>query len=287
MPVRLDVDVSGMDACAQKSMATLKDPAKQMPSINFLASPDLRGAVEDVVTQFWNTPSMTTDDFVTKFVGALKAVAFAPEDLALVRGEPSVRRRYLDELLCSRYPRFAGIKADYERVLKQRNMLLRTAYLAKKTGGRGPGSAELATLDAWDAHLAEHGAELLAGRLALLDDLIEPVVKAHARIADGRSEVALAYVSELGDDLTAGHYINVVEQRQEVQAMQGTDDRFSFEEFEKVLIYALFRSWINTARWLIHQNDITMARRQNPPCKCQPLLLTSRQVDSLFHNVGV
>ncbi|WP_425461588.1 DNA replication/repair protein RecF [Glycomyces buryatensis] len=138
-----------------------------------------------------------------EIIGALKAIAFAPEDLALIRGEPSVRRRYLDELLCARYPRFAGVKADYDRVLKQRNTLLRTAYLAKKTGGRGPGSAELATLDAWDAHLAEHGGELLAGRLALAADLAEPVAKAHSRIADGRSEVTLVYTSELGDDLTA------------------------------------------------------------------------------------
>lgn len=136
-------------------------------------------------------------------IGALKAVAFAPEDLALVRGEPSVRRRYLDELLCSRYPRFAAVRGDYERVLKQRNTLLRTAYLAKKTGGRGPGGSALATLDAWDAHLAEHGAELMAGRLALVADLAEPVAKAHARIADGRSEAAMVYTSELGGDLTA------------------------------------------------------------------------------------
>ncbi|RRR99658.1 DNA replication/repair protein RecF [Glycomyces terrestris] len=138
-----------------------------------------------------------------EIIGALKAVAFAPEDLALVRGEPSARRRYLDELLCSRYPRFAGVRADYDRVLKQRNTLLRTAYLAKKTGGRGPGGAEMATLDAWDAHLATHGAELMAGRLALLEDLAEPVAKAHSRIADGRAEVALTYESELGDGLTA------------------------------------------------------------------------------------
>ena len=115
----------------------------------------------------------------------------------------SARRRYLDELLCSRLPRYAGVRADYERVLKQRNTLLRTAYLAKKTGGRGPGGAEMATLDAWDAHLARHGAELLAGRLALLEDLTEPVAKAHSRIADGRSEVHLTYESELGADLTA------------------------------------------------------------------------------------
>ena len=73
VPVRLDVDVSGMDACAQKGMAELRDPDKQIPSTNFLASPDLIGATEDVITQYWNTPSMTADAFVEKFVGAMQA----------------------------------------------------------------------------------------------------------------------------------------------------------------------------------------------------------------------
>ncbi len=73
VPVRLDVDVSGMDACAQKGMAELRDPDKQIPSTNFLASPDLIGATEDVITQYWNTPSMTADTFAEKFVGAMQA----------------------------------------------------------------------------------------------------------------------------------------------------------------------------------------------------------------------
>lgn len=73
VPVRLDVDVSSMDECAQKGMAALRDPAQQIPSNSFLASPDLEGAVRDVVTAFWNTPAMTTDEFVEKFVGALEA----------------------------------------------------------------------------------------------------------------------------------------------------------------------------------------------------------------------
>ncbi|MFZ1425371.1 MAG: ABC transporter substrate-binding protein [Geminicoccaceae bacterium] len=73
VPVRLDVDVSGMDACAQKGMAELRDPTKQIPSTNFLASPDLIGATEDVITQYWNTPSMMADTFVEKFVGAMQA----------------------------------------------------------------------------------------------------------------------------------------------------------------------------------------------------------------------
>src|SRR6185312_10492487 len=97
-------------------------------------------------------------------IGALRLVLFAPEDLSLVRGDPEQRRRYLDDLLVARQPRFAGVRADYERVLKQRNALLRSAYLARKTGA---GQRDLATLAVWDQHLALHGAELLAARLEL------------------------------------------------------------------------------------------------------------------------
>ena len=75
VPVRLDVDVSSMDECAQKGMAALRDPAQQIPSNSFLASPDLEGAVRDVVTAFWNTPAMTTDEFVEKFVDAIEAAS--------------------------------------------------------------------------------------------------------------------------------------------------------------------------------------------------------------------
>ena len=77
-------------------------------------------------------------------LGALRLVLFAPEDLALVRGDPAERRRYLDDLLVTRQPRYAGVRADYERVVKQRNALLRTAYLARKTGGSRGG--DLSTL---------------------------------------------------------------------------------------------------------------------------------------------
>ena len=68
-------------------------------------------------------------------VGALRMVLFAPEDLELVRGDPSERRRYLDDLLVARQPRYSGVRADYDRVVKQRNALLRTAYLTRKVGG--------------------------------------------------------------------------------------------------------------------------------------------------------
>ena len=107
-------------------------------------------------------------------LGALKLVLFAPEDLALVRGDPAERRRLLDELLVLRQPRFAGVRADYDRVLKQRNALLRSAYLARKTGGTRGG--DLSTLDVWDTHLARHGADLLRARL----DLVSAMAQAEA-----------------------------------------------------------------------------------------------------------
>jgi DNA replication and repair protein RecF len=115
-------------------------------------------------------------------LGVLRSVLFAPEDLALVRGDPGERRRFLDELLVQRQPRYAGVRADYERVLKQRGALLKTAGLARRGGGTG----DLRTLDVWDGHLATYGAELLAGRLALVAALAPLVAAAYAEIAAGR-----------------------------------------------------------------------------------------------------
>ncbi|MEU8259669.1 DNA replication/repair protein RecF [Micromonospora sp. NPDC048999] len=124
-------------------------------------------------------------------LGALRLVLFAPEDLELVRGDPAERRRYLDDLLVTRQPRYAGVRADYERVVKQRNALLRTAYLARKTGGTRGG--DLSTLAVWDTHLAHHGAELLAGRLELIAALAPHVAKAYDAVAAGRGAAGIAY----------------------------------------------------------------------------------------------
>jgi len=126
-------------------------------------------------------------------IGALRLVMFAPEDLARVRGDPSERRRYLDDLLVARQPRYAGVRADYERVLKQRNALLRTAYLARKVGGTGGRTADLSTLDVWDGHLAQHGAELIAGRTELCAALATHVAKAYDAVSAGRGEARIAY----------------------------------------------------------------------------------------------
>jgi DNA replication and repair protein RecF len=129
-------------------------------------------------------------------LGALRLVLFAPEDLSVVRGDPAERRRYLDELLTARQPRYAGVRADYDRVLRQRNALLRTSYLARKVGGARP---DLSTLDVWDAHLARHGAELLAGRLDLCTSLEPLVCKAYQAVSAARGEARLVYSASIGE----------------------------------------------------------------------------------------
>ena len=129
-------------------------------------------------------------------LGLLRTVLFAPEDLALVKGDPAERRRFLDDLLAARAPRFAAVRADYERVLKQRTALLKSAGSAIRRG-----QGDVRTLDVWDAHLATAGAELLAGRLRLVDDLAAPVGSAYAQVSDRQGEAVLSYRSALGDDL--------------------------------------------------------------------------------------
>ncbi|WP_018636655.1 DNA replication/repair protein RecF [Parafrankia elaeagni] len=127
--------------------------------------------------------------------GLLATVLFAPEDLALVKGDPAERRRFLDELLVARSPRMAAVQADYDRVLKQRSALLRTAGAARRAGSRG----DLRTLEVWDRHLADHGAELLAARLALVEELRPRVCSAYAAVAGEDSPTDLAYRSSVPD----------------------------------------------------------------------------------------
>ncbi|WP_018654250.1 DNA replication/repair protein RecF [Actinomadura flavalba] len=130
-----------------------------------------------------------------EIVGMLRTVLFAPEDLALVKGDPGERRRFLDELLTLRTPRFAGVRSDYERVLKQRNALLKSAAAHR----RSPGAEVLATLDVWDSHLARAGAELLAGRLELTTALRPLLADAYTALAPHGGAADMRYKSSLGD----------------------------------------------------------------------------------------
>jgi DNA replication and repair protein RecF len=116
---------------------------------------------------------------------------FAPEDLSLVRGDPGDRRRFLDETLVLRAPRYAGVRSDYDRVLKQRSALLKTVKHSR--------SADVSTLDVWDGHLAKHGAELLAARMKLVRDMADHVTAAYAEVAPESRPALISYKSSVGE----------------------------------------------------------------------------------------
>ncbi len=132
-------------------------------------------------------------------LGLLRTVLFAPEDLSLVKGDPSERRRFLDDLLVARTPRMAGVRADYDRVLKQRNALLKSASAARR-GGRGSDDV-LSTLEVWDTHLATLGGEILVARLDLVAALEPLVAAAYDTVSSGAGPAALEYVSSLGGEV--------------------------------------------------------------------------------------
>ncbi|MEU7724293.1 DNA replication/repair protein RecF [Streptomyces sp. NPDC040724] len=134
-------------------------------------------------------------------LGIVRTVLFAPEDLALVKGDPGERRKFLDELVTARSPRMAAVRSDYERVLKQRNTLLKSAAMARRHGGR---SMDLSTLDVWDQHLARAGAELLAQRLDLIATLLPLADKAYEQLAPGGGPLGLAYKSSAGEPVDSG-----------------------------------------------------------------------------------
>ncbi|WP_018330355.1 DNA replication/repair protein RecF [Actinomycetospora chiangmaiensis] len=144
-----------------------------------------------------------------EILGIVRTVVFAPEDLALVRGDPGERRGFLDELLVARAPRWAGVRAEYDKVLRQRSALLKSARSAR-------GAREAGTLEVWDSHLARTGAALTAGRIQLAAALAPHVTAAYASVAPEsvpvgaryRSRVAavdeLAGTVEGQDDVTGG-----------------------------------------------------------------------------------
>jgi DNA replication and repair protein RecF len=122
-----------------------------------------------------------------EILGIVHTVLFAPEDLALVKGDPGERRRFLDELLVATAPRYAAVRSDYERVVKQRTALLKSA--GAKGHLRGPAREAMATtLDAWDGQLAKAGAPLLAGRLKLTEALRPHVVAAYEAVSGGTKQ---------------------------------------------------------------------------------------------------
>jgi DNA replication and repair protein RecF len=161
-------------------------------------------------------------------LGTLRTVMFAPEDLALVKGDPSERRRFLDELLVARQPRWAGVRGDYDKVLKQRNALLKSAAPVLRRGARRPPrpsttlstnlstsnvdkfvdkvvdetDSALHTLDVWNTHLARVGAQLLYARLRLMRDLSPYLTAAYDQVSAAESDARITYKSSLREEVS-------------------------------------------------------------------------------------
>lgn len=153
-----------------------------------------------------------------EILGVLRAVLFSPEDLSLVRGDPGDRRRYLDELATTRRPALAGVRADYDKVLRQRTALLKTAAGARYRGD----SSVLDTLGVWDGHLAAHGAALVASRVKLVEELQPEVEKAYQLLAPASRPAAIRY-------------------RSSVEAIEAAAAPESVEFYEAALLDALAR----------------------------------------------
>ncbi|MFB7555503.1 DNA replication/repair protein RecF [Streptomyces brevispora] len=190
-------------------------------------------------------------------LGIVRTVLFAPEDLALVKGDPGERRRFLDELVTARSPRMAAVRSDYERVLKQRNTLLKSAAMARRHGGR---SMDLSTLDVWDQHLGRVGAELLAQRLDLIASMQPLTDKAYGDVAPGGGPVTLEYRSSVGTEVGVGAGTG---------AGAGADPARTREELYAQLIAALAevrKQEIDRGVTLVgpHRDDLVLGLRGMP-----------------------
>ena len=137
-----------------------------------------------------------------EIIGLVRTVVFSPDDLTLVKGDPSDRRKMLDDLLVLRAPRLAGVRSDYDRILRQRNSLLKTAGIARGSSR----DAAMSTLEIWDDNLARVGAEILGARLQLVDDLRPYLGKAYEAVARGasRDDADLDYKASIEVDSPAG-----------------------------------------------------------------------------------
>jgi DNA replication and repair protein RecF len=135
-------------------------------------------------------------------LGIVRVVMFAPEDLEIIKGDPAARRQFLDDIMIQRSPRMAGVKADYERVVKQRNALLKQASQAPRKRGsaaREPDPYLESTLQVWDEQLCSLGAAITATRFSLVNELQPHVARRYSEVASGgsaSSDVTLRYLAK-------------------------------------------------------------------------------------------
>ena len=170
---------------------------------------------------------------VRDVLGYVNSVTFAPEDLDIIKRDPSNRRAFIDELVVQVWPRFAGVYADYDRVLKQRNTLLKTA---RQTGAKG---SALSTLDAWDQSLVTYGAEIIAARVDLVERLRPHLFAAYQSIAVANNEPKILIKSSLLSASIAS-YLDDEESSDYAEAeFLNTGDRAEIEELFRLKLQSV------------------------------------------------
>lgn len=126
-------------------------------------------------------------------LGLVRTIVFAPEDLELIKGDPSVRRSFLDDIMIQLRPRMAGVKAEYDKVARQRGALLKTAQKARRRGDH----IDSVTLDIFDAQLARLGAAIIAARTEIISRLRPFVEEYYRAVSGGKGRARIDYRANL------------------------------------------------------------------------------------------
>lgn len=198
---------------------------------------------------------------VRDVLGYVNSVTFAPEDLDIIKRDPSNRRAFIDELVIQVWPRFAGVYADYERVLKQRNTLLKSA---RQTGAKG---SALSTLDAWDQSLIAYGSEIIAARVDLIERLRPHLFAAYQSIAIANNEPKILIKSSLLS-ATIAHYLdsdaNLASAEFETEAVEAeflnTGERQEIEELFRLKLQSVRPKELERGITLVgpHRDDLVL-----------------------------
>jgi DNA replication and repair protein RecF len=134
-----------------------------------------------------------------EILGILQTITFSPEDLILVKGDPGDKRHFLDELLVQKSSSYAGVKSDYDRVLKQRNALLKSAGPARKNNLE----SVLATLDVWNDQLVNFGSQIIFARNQIINELLPYVSKSYAELAPTSKALNIKYLPNVSSETMA------------------------------------------------------------------------------------
>jgi DNA replication and repair protein RecF len=192
---------------------------------------------------------------VRDILGYVNSVTFAPEDLDIIKRDPSNRRAFIDELVIQVWPRFSGVYADYERVLKQRNTLLKTA---RQTGAKG---SALSTLDAWDQSLVAYGSEIIAARVDLIERLRPHLFAAYQSIAIANNEPKILIKSSLLS-ATIAHYLDSDEESSDMVEAEflNTGDRAEIEELFRLKLQSVRNKELERGITLVgpHRDDLVL-----------------------------